>query len=183
MGLMKHTANKRDCKHRSKTIYIAAVFLFFALLLSIDPIISFGNKNLEKTDRLITGGQEVHHWIDSITAYGDLAEKIEIRGWAFCETAQDNKGKEIAVIFSSDKFNYRVTMDLSLRSDVTDTYKDVCQIKGDMHGFDMEFSTIGMHSGTYDIYLYCYENDTSFGYSFTGYKLVKIGRDVKIEQQ
>lgn len=120
----------------------------------------------------------VYPCLDTIE-YGGMSESIFFYGWAFAETNVDNSDKYIQILLVSGEKCYPLLTDVGSRDDVTATFEEVYLIQGNQHGFCAETSTLSIPSGEYELYLYCYENESAQGVAHLGKKMIKDGRNVE----
>lgn len=115
---------------------------------------------------------------------GGLLEKNYFKGWAFGETEYDNSDKKISLIFKKQDSDecYMVTTLPQTRPDVYGVYRDKKNIYNDKNGLECQFSTIKIEDGIYDLYVYVYENEHSYGLYNTNTKYQKGKKGlIKIE--
>ena len=97
----------------------------------------------------------------SIQIYDDFLNRIVVTGWAFCPTFKDNSQKKIQLLLESDNFSYLVDAFIYNRIDVKHLYGD--QTPFDNHGFSIQFSSVSLPEGIYNLYLIVRENEQSYG--------------------
>lgn len=151
-----------------KTLFIVGfniliLFLLTPLVLSIPkrgyfPVKKASLENLQNLKNDFT------YQFESIYFNEDVRRSVDISGYAyFAPSPSEIKDKKIILILSSSSDTYFVDTDLTdifyLRPKLVES-----KITGSWHGFRTTFSPMGMKNGTYDLYLYCYENDRYVGY-------------------
>ena len=120
----------------------------------------------------------VYYALDSVQIMGDDMESFSFAGWSFVETEEENPERHISLILRGDTESYEMPMTAVIpRPDLPTTFPER-KIMGESLGFSGEYATLKMPNGTYDIYLYCWENDTNYGLVSTGYVLEKEGQEL-----
>lgn len=175
MAHTNFTANKPGL--RKGIVHGCAAVLFIAFCFSLNPIFARAFGSISEAEQCFPEKDEVFFYVDDRGVKSGLSESVYLAGWALCETEQPNDSKEIWVVFFSEKKSYAIQAELTDRPDVTNYYADDKNVQGSMHGFKTEFSTLSMPSGTYDICLYCRENDENYGLQPTTLRLRKNGRE------
>lgn len=179
---MEHTNSTTKKRGFLKPLaHSLGALLFILFFFSLNPFLVKRFEGISEADRVFEEKDEVIYNLDGFGAKDGLSESVYLSGWAFCETEKPNDNKDIWVVFLSDKKAYAIQTTLIRRVDVVDyvvdNYKGTKAIQGVMHGFNTEFSTLSMPSGTYDICLYCRENDENYGLQPTTLRLRKNGRE------
>jgi hypothetical protein len=128
--------------------------------------------NINNFDKL---SDDIHFNVDAYNQNQDILYTAEFTGWAFMPFLQDDSKKDIKLIFVSGEHRYEVETELQERFDLRQVLLDN-GISGYKHGFITKFSTLQMKNGTYKLYLFCYENDNTFGMVDTGRVYVKSYR-------
>lgn len=151
-----------------KILYCCGLLIFVVyLLLANDIILLFDQddkvKQIPFSD--LQSNTEAYVSLDSCENMGGLLEKVYFQGWAFCETAYDNANKKISIVLKrADSSNcYVVETQPQLRPDVYGVYRDSKEIWNGMTGVECQFSTVKMKTGTYNLYIYVWENEHSYG--------------------
>lgn len=111
--------------------------------------------------------------VEDINLRDDLRSTVEIIGFAYFEDRGVSADKKrISIILSSEKFTYvietKLTDRLDLRADLAEA-----NAKGLTHGFHTIFSPLGLANGTYELYIYCYEDEANAGYIKTDKVFIK----------
>lgn len=160
-------------------IILAVCFLIF--LFNLNGIIGLFRPTPKVCSFPETNSVAAVH-IDSFNC--DSHENVVLTGWAFAETEEDNSGKTINVILQGDNFCYSFEDNtLGERKDVRTTMEaQGYTIQGIEHGVVSIFSTVNVKSGIYNIYMLSAENSESSGIAYTGYQIVKHGREVSIRE-
>lgn len=124
---------------------------------------------------------KVYYSVVEFYSMEDFKEQIYLNAWSFCETEEDNKNKSVSLIIKNNKDSYIYSSStLATRNDIVDEYKNLYKIKGVFHGIGWQISTVCVNNGTYDIFLYDYENDASYGLVQIPYQLTKSNDEVII---
>jgi len=106
-----------------------------------------------------------------------LRQTVEFSGYAyFAPTTSEVSNKQISLIFSSSDETYFVETELV---DVFYLRDQLAQsnVEGTEHGFHTTFSPLGMDNGTYELYIYCYEDEANAGYIKTDKVFIKQYRE------
>lgn len=155
--------------NKGKIIYTLFIISFIIYLIQANNIVAYligENVEIVKYEDLPLKDR-VEFVIDQSYVSGSFTGKIYYKGWAFCETEEDNKNKEISLIFVSDGDSYRYTYKPKSRPDVPIAFPTK-EVKGNMHGFAGEFSTVLMKDGIYKLYIFDWENEKNYGIVDTG---------------
>lgn len=101
--------------------------------------------------------------LDSFEKSSDLFDGYTFSGWAFCDTTQPNENKEISIVLKRDDSNecYTVAQKPSNRQDVYEAFHDTHSIVGQNHGVSIQFTTLSMEDGIYELYFHVKENADS----------------------
>lgn len=117
--------------------------------------------------------------VDILRSKNDLLETLEISGWTFSETQENNDQKQVSILFKSKDKAYLVeNVDIVTREDINSAFKNTVPIMGVNHGFVAEVATYNISDGIYDIYTYSFENTKNFGWYRTGLAVKKEGRHI-----
>ena len=161
----------------NKKIYFLILVWFAVLLLSSTSVITFLLGDIKKTDiNSYNAATPTRGAIDKLVDLGGIKEIAHLRGWVFSENALPNENKAISILLVGSKGQFEVKTNVGHRQDVFNAFKDVCDTYGINHGFAIEFSTIGIPSGEYELYGYCCENESAQGIVHLGYKMIKNAR-------
>lgn len=166
---------------KKKIIYCFAMIAFVAYLLSANHIMAFFTaehfrripKELDSLSK-----DPVFYAVDVIPSIEPtLFEPIELQGWAFCETGEDNGSREVgAILFNSERaFSSGGT--ITYRPDVKEVFPNA---PGSMTGFLVYTSTVLVPDGVYTIGISVRENEKNYGIAETNYVLKKNGKNVAI---
>lgn len=129
------------------------------------------NGNVDELEKDFVSGN-----VESEQNAKSILEQVSFSGWAYCITEEDNADKAVGIVLSNEKNNYIYASSPSINR--WDLSGRVPPPKGDAHGFAMNVSTILVSDGTYDVYLYCKENEQNYGIKQTQYSLIKKGKKV-----
>ncbi len=105
----------------------------------------------------------ITHKIYYIANSDNVDGEIEVAGYAFMETAEDNPEKRINLILQSKDHTYIVPAELSVQHNLSAAATGK-MIQGVRHTFSAKFSRLLLPDGDYKLGLYCYENDSAYGY-------------------
>jgi len=147
--------------NKKRLAYGLFLVIFFVYLYNANNIVvSFVGESVKEINiDEIPQKDEVTFYIDNFYGSSSLEEKIYFKGWAFCETTEENNDKQISLIFVSDSSAYEYKMRTVNREDVVSAYRPSKKINGIKHGFAGDFTTIPMKPGIYELYIYVWEND------------------------
>ena len=132
--------------------------------------------NLEEIYFLsIDNNSEVYSNVDMNEYMGGLFEKVYFQGWAYCETDKDNSQKKINLVFKSLKSDlaYITGGNAQFRNDVYGAFKDTKNIYNELNGVEIQFSTLPMKKGEYQLYINVIENNINYGIGDTGLVFIK----------
>jgi len=130
------------------------------LIWEIDPI-TIPEKNPDIT-------YEIYY----ITNSDNVDGEVEVAGYAFMETAEDNPEKRIDLILQSKDHTYIVPSELSVQHNLSAETTGK-MIQGVRHTFSAKFSRLLLPDDVYELALYCYENNSAYGYVGIGLYLKK----------
>lgn len=105
--------------------------------------------------------------------------EVEISGYAYMETEQNNSDKRIDLLLASSDDTYLVPTKLSARHDLS-AERTGKLIQGTNHSFSGRFSYFLLPDGIYRVILYCYENDSTYDYVYTDMLFSKQDKSFKI---
>lgn len=165
---------------RKLVIYFVMLLLFFFLLIYSTRIVSLfiPNSVIKKNiDIELLKKDKVNYCFDSIEYYGDFLDSIYFAGWAFGETFNDNKEKEIWFVFESEESIYIFKNEVA-SSNIYKVFTGTYNIRGNNHRFYSTVSTTVMKNGFYKLYIYCKENDENYGLVDTGLMLKKDAKGI-----
>ena len=102
----------------------------------------------------------------------NILGNLSLGGWAFAYTEEDNSNRTVSIILKDNYRCFELPFDsYTPRADVIQAYS-LRHNFNNMLGYGGDFSLATLDQGTYDIYFYCYENDTDKGKIDTNLKLV-----------
>lgn len=145
--------------------YIIILLFFLSYLVLATNIVSIIMPNSVKKVNINIDALKkdpVLYTLDRIEYLDDFYGNIQLSGWAFCETLEDNSEKEIWFIFKSEKSTYMFENELQ-SSEITSVFNSIYDIRGKNHRFGNTLSTAVMKNGLYKIYIYCKENNENYG--------------------
>lgn len=151
-----------------RVIYCCGLLVFAVyLFLANDIILLFDHddKIAQRSFDELQSNTEAYVSLDNCENLGGLLEKVYFQGWAFCETSYDNTDKKISLVFKKADSSkcYVIETQPQLRPDVYGVYRDSKEIWNGMTGVECQFSTVKMKEGLYDMYVYVWENEHSYG--------------------
>jgi len=122
---------------------------------------------------------EVRSWVDEVSTLSDLYETMNIVGWAFVPTQQENPEAYTELILVGEKQSYAMrardkqTDTTAGRPDVVEAHPDL-SIPNDDVGFSSGCCGFEIPDGEYDIYVYRWENEENYG---LGYSRARFSKD------
>ena len=174
-------------KRRKKVIaYCIMMMLIIVWLISSTDIIialnGFEKPNLISADEFEArmkdpGNNTVLYYImPELIRFDSTLEDIDFldfAGWTFVKTEGYNSDRYTSILLKgeTDCYELRFT-DYVLRADALAAYS-ASNVSNKNVGYRGDFSTAHIPYGVYDVYLYCWENETSYGIADTGYQIVK----------
>lgn len=156
----------------STTVIIVVLFFITNIVLAIPEKGYFVTKRTSFTD-LQNLNSNLTFKLNGFIRNEDVRQTVEFSGYAYFEpTTSKVINKEISLILSSSEETYLIETDLSdvfyLRDQLAQS-----KVEGTTHGFQTIFSPLGMANGTYELYIYCYENEDNVGYIKTDKVFIK----------
>jgi len=182
-------------KHKKWLIIYAAAMLCVAIWLGFSNqiVLAFsGIESVEKCERELTswGTATLYGSIGDFYIANDLHESITVSGWAFAATTEENVDRKTYLIFQGDSASYQYEIKIPEGKDTL--FYDMFIYRGPAItallgldnpnpalGFAGEFSTLGMADGEYELYLACWETETTSGVKGTGIHIRKMGATVE----
>lgn len=168
--------------HKKTFTFLVILYPLFviALIFSTNVVLSIPQRNVFRVQKAQISefddlSNNLSYKIDTFIANQDIFYTVEFIGWAFLQDEQDTSDQQIKLIFISEENRYEVETQLQERFDLRQVFIEN-HISGYKHGFITKFSTLPMKNGIYKLYLYCYENDNTFGMVDTGRMYVKTYR-------
>lgn len=162
-----------------KLIVIVIILLCILLLLfSTKMVLAIPQKGYYLVKKSVFTGLEninsnLSFRVDSFNRNQDIRQTVDISGYAyFSPSLSELVDKEIVLHFWSPKVSYRVDASLSDRFDLR-SQLTLSNVTGYKHGFRTTFSPLGMANGTYELYIYCYEDEENVGYVKTDKVFIK----------
>ena len=158
----------------SALILVIILVLFFStnMVLAI-PEKGYFLVNKSSFAKLQNNNSNFIFRVDTFNRNEDVRQTVDLTGYAYFAPSQPEVfSKRISLVFSSPKATYLVETDLSDRFDLRNQLNQ-SKVIGTTHGFRSTFSPLGMVNGTYDLYIYCFENDNDVGYIKTDKVFIK----------
>lgn len=172
-----------------KRYILIITILFICIMLSANTIIKtiFLNENdvVSKLNTFKVHDKDyVYHMYLNVKKNRDILQTINIDGYAFVPTSNDNGKRYTNIYLISDKNKYKIKTYVKFvwlkkehQFKYLQKFKDVNEtIK---YGFASDFSAINIKNGTYKIFLETYENDENYGYIYTHKLLYKNGINIE----
>lgn len=163
------------------SLLICILALMFSNAIVMDTIVDRSYRLTKaRFDSFPSNTNEVMCAVNMQSVGGEFS-KVDVSGWAFCETEYENDGKTITVILKAQDCQqcWYTGSPAGIRADVRKVYPNA---RGDYHGVTSQFVTFGLRNGVYDVFLYVKENENTKGLIDTGMNLVKNGREISIEK-
>ncbi len=154
---------------KKKVLYAFIAIAWSVLFFMLTPVILFfTGQNLKSSSiDLNINHDKVYYAIDELYVFDNLLTQVDIQGWAFVETKQDNPDKTVKLIFASNHDAYEVNTFLSERTDLVSAMEDK-KVPANRNGISAMFSPLAMKNGDYSLYIYVYENEENYGIVNTG---------------
>lgn len=173
---------KKNIKNKAfKTWLIITIFVLVYLLFANQLIaLFFVDVSMPEyvSEPHLPISSDTYSGIDSISLTSSFTQEVNIKGWAVSNNGENNDERYVEVFLFSGKKWYRVRALTVLRLDLQNTLTKI-NIMGRYNGFMVDFSMLNMDNGIYDIYMYVHENDTAFGLSATGRKIIKTSETIE----
>lgn len=128
--------------------------------------------------------------IDFVQNSDDMLGTNLVGGWVFVETEESNSNRAVSLILKNELICYEAPLlpedkddcwTLQHRDDVRTAFQE-CSIPSAYIGFYFDLVTYSMRDGTYDIYIYCWENESNQGIVHTDRQFVKEGDNISLRQ-
>lgn len=152
------------------SIFILGMFFSTSIILSARNLFIFEIEPINKHEVKIAN-TDVTYSIYYTTISDNIDCEVEIAGYAYIETEEDNQNKKVDIILQSEEHTYCMPTKLSFRHEWS------AESTKKKDSFSGKFSSILLPDGIYDVILYCYENDTANGYINIGKRYKKEGRN------
>lgn len=163
-------------------ICIAVIVIYFLLNFIATHLFMPAKISLpQKTNDLeISEAQGRYALSSSSPSFGsDPFQSVEVEGWAFLNTTEENDDKEITVILYSvddPSLCYTIPVEMSSRPDVYNAFAETEEISGLNHGFKACFTPIMLKDGQYQLILCVRENENLCGCLTTSVYFTKDGK-------
>ncbi len=149
-----------------KLLYAVLMIIFVVYLFVADSIVITFRSVSETMTQIsfenIANVQVPRAAVDSCDYLGGMNEEFYAAGWGFCETDKDNSDKQISIVFrkvdSDVAYSYTFS-EVNPRPDVYEAFSATTKIKNSKADFRGSFSTFGMITGVYEVYIHVIEND------------------------
>jgi len=140
---------------------VLAVYLVYADTVALTFYDGLQMNTTNFLDYVSTSDGRAH--LDNYEKNENLFDEYSFTGWAFCNTTKPNERKEISVVLKKvdDSQCYSITQKPTNRYDVYEAYNDTYDIAGENHGFSVQFTTVPIEDGNYELYVYVCENTDS----------------------
>lgn len=113
------------------------------------------------------------------TNLSDTWDSYRIAGGAFCETQEAHQYRKIQLVLKSDRTTYIIPATSSIRVDVFYEFEGIKKMPDGSVGFESEFSTLNITAGTYELYIYVWENENAYGITNSGHIYIKDSQGFK----
>jgi len=116
--------------------------------------------------------------LETLQNMNNITEECWLAGYAFVGTNDDNLNRYASLILKGKSNCYEMRFsNYSVRSDIATIFSD--KIYQDTAAcFSDRFTFIDVKDGIYDIYIYCWENDTNHGLAHSGQQFIKHGNSM-----
>lgn len=162
---------------KSKFFYVLGLTVFAAWLGLSTPVISHlsGEDKLKEISFDDLSNKDTVYWeIETESLSYNLLEISGFRGYAFVETEAESPNRTVSLIFRGGGVCYEVPASLYKRGgSVRKQFPSKRVPQSNYLGYSVDFSTLRMKEGVYDLYFYCWENETNYGVVDTGYQVEK----------
>lgn len=136
---------------------------------------------LQAADYELPEQDTVYCAIDSMNVNSGILEYVDLIGWAFAKTDDDNANRSCHVVLYSPQKVYILPCELYGRADVAAAFSGTPSVqRNHTVGIRAKFYTFSIAPGEYDMYLYDHENTLNFGVVYTGITLRKQGTTTDI---
>lgn len=162
-------------KRKQLLFYSAFIIILICWLIFSNTII-IGISGINEPREITFAEKEYYNNVSnsfSLQFVGGLTEVFSFDGWAFIETHNDNSNRYTSLILDGKKcYELRFENYIS-RTPLVNLFPEK-SIPNDMVGFTDDFTAIPINDGVYDLYIYCWENETDYGLTFTEHQLQKM---------
>lgn len=147
-----------------KILFLLCVFILL-MVFSTPAVMLVRGLRINEVDfiSLPEQNEDITKSIYYTTISDNVDGEVEIAGYAYMETSEDNSDKKIDLLLQSDKHAYCIPTTLSIRHDLS-AERTGKNIQGIRHSFSGRFSYLQLPDGVYNLGLFCYENDNTQDY-------------------
>lgn len=159
-----------DVKKKKQCIVMFKISFILLVLLYLNSFVGIlmGNGMVKVNFNHYTGVSTVYQLV-TLGVQEDFGQNILMteRDFAFCMTDLPNPDKKVELLFKGKYGTYSVSCPIGYGY-----YEKVDPIEvipnNDYNMIGTEFSTVNMRNGTYELYVYVYENEENYGLLNTG---------------
>lgn len=162
---------------KKRYLYYLGMIVLAAWLISSTSIIaqmSSGNQ-VKKIDINELPLKESVCWNVDAESHGmNLTETVSFMGHAFVTSGskEASPNRKVFLIFRGKTESYEVSTDLYYVN-LGGLFFNRPKKNGGNWEYGADFSTLNIKDGTYDFLIYCWENETAYGLTDTGYQITK----------
>ena len=162
---------------KRRALYILGMTIWIAWLILSTPMIAYlnGGSKVKIIDFDQIPVKDSACW--EITADRDeenLPELYSAEGYAFIEkgSEEDHPERKVSLVFRGESVCYEVPAEL-FYTDINFLFLNKPRKNGGHWHFAVDFSTLNIKDGTYDYFIFCRENEETYGLTDTGYQITK----------
>lgn len=113
--------------------------------------------------------------VDSIAYSGGLLGMIELNGWVFVEAAEENPDRAVSLILEGQSGNkcYEMPLGEEGSQDSRPDVRNAHSLASPNVGILSRVPTYNIADGAYNMYIYCWENESSHGLMQLDMKFIK----------
>ena len=157
-------------------IYIVIISIFVLVLLQMNAIIALflGNRVVTPMydyNDICTydSNTEVLFVVNEFNLIEGITERVTLSGWAVCQIDNSiTSNRYIEIILISEDLCYRVPTEKIRSTAAVNKVSKKLDLQTELLGYTVEFTTLTMKSGEYEIYIYVREGNDQYGLVRTG---------------
>lgn len=171
-------------RNKKPALILVGYFLFLLILFfATDIVLAIPVKEINRVSKINRTqydnlSSQFDAKVESFSEIQDILFSVEFRGYTFIKTGQESSNKAIKLIFIAEDNSYEVDAEVLERFFLQELFKEK-GIVGINHGFITKFSPLNMENGVYKLYIYCYENENTSGFTYTNMVFEKTYRSFK----
>lgn len=144
------------------------LIIFF---VSTPTILFLTGKHTTKFSDNFTAGYNGQAGVNWFYQMNNLTHDVELEGWAFAETEQDNPDKRVKLLFVSDQLSYEIDTEIFDETWTNSFYTNL-NVPDARNGYYTKFSPLGMKDGDYSLFMQVFENENDSGifYSYSDFR-------------